>query len=66
MINTGIAHKQPGVGQVGAGIVRAPLACFEQGLDGLAETYGVLSGGLGFRAIVFEFGQSPINVTIAR
>ena len=27
-INTGIAHKQPGVGQVGAGVVRAPLACF--------------------------------------
>jgi Protein of unknown function (DUF1116) len=27
-INTGIAHKKPGVGQVGAGVVRAPLACF--------------------------------------
>ena len=41
VINTGIAHKQPGVGQVGAGIVRAPLACFEQGLVGLAETLGL-------------------------
>ena len=41
VINTGIAHKQPGVGQVGAGIVRAPLACFEQGLAGLAERMGV-------------------------
>ncbi|HVV61686.1 MAG TPA: DUF1116 domain-containing protein [Pseudolabrys sp.] len=40
VINTGIAHKQPGVGQVGAGIVRAPLACFERGLEGLAETLG--------------------------
>ena len=36
VINTGIAHRQPGVGQVGAGIVRAPLACFEQALDALA------------------------------
>lgn len=41
VINTGIAHKRPGVGQVGAGIVRAPLACFEQGLVGLAESMGV-------------------------
>jgi hypothetical protein len=40
VINTGIAHKQPGVGQVGAGVVRAPLACFERGLEGLAETLG--------------------------
>lgn len=38
VINTGIAHKQPGVGQVGAGIVRAPLACFERALEGVAET----------------------------
>jgi hypothetical protein len=40
-INTGIAHREPGVGQVGAGIVRAPLACFEQALEALAETLGV-------------------------
>jgi len=31
-INTGIAHRQPGVGQVGAGVARAPLACFEKAL----------------------------------
>ncbi len=41
VINTGIAHRRPGVGQVGAGIVRAPLACFEQGLAGLAERMGL-------------------------
>jgi hypothetical protein len=35
-INTGIAHRLPGVGQVGAGIARAPLACFEQALLALA------------------------------
>ncbi len=39
-INTGIAHRQPGVGQVGAGIVKAPLACFEQALVAFAETMG--------------------------
>jgi hypothetical protein len=27
-INTGIAHKEPGVGQIGAGRFRAPKACF--------------------------------------
>ena len=27
-INTGIAHREPGVGQVGAGVVEAPFGCF--------------------------------------
>ena len=36
-INTGIAHREPGVGQVGAGIVTAPLACFEQAVVALVE-----------------------------
>ena len=40
-INTGIAHRKPGVGQVGAGIARAPLACFEKGLAAFAATLGV-------------------------
>ncbi len=31
-INTGIAHRRAGVGQVGAGVARAPLACFENAL----------------------------------
>jgi hypothetical protein len=34
-INTGIAHKKPGVGQVGAGVVRAPLACFSAAVAAL-------------------------------
>lgn len=38
LINTGIAHKEAGVGQIGAGTVRAPLACFEQALEALAES----------------------------
>lgn len=28
VINTGMAHKNPGIGQVGAGIVKAPEQCF--------------------------------------
>jgi hypothetical protein len=36
LINTGIAGKTPGVGQIGAGVARAPLACFEQALEAFA------------------------------
>jgi hypothetical protein len=36
-INTGIAHKEAGVGQVGAGIVRAPMECFNQALEALVD-----------------------------
>ncbi len=39
MINTGIAHKEPGVGQVGAGLVRPPKKIFEQALFAYAERY---------------------------
>jgi hypothetical protein len=40
-INTGIAHKNAGVGQVGAGLVRPPLKIFEEALVAFAETYKV-------------------------
>ena len=40
-INTGIAHREPGVGQVGAGVVRAPMACFRQALEYFANNVGV-------------------------
>jgi len=36
-INTGIAHRRAGVGQVGAGVARAPLACFEKALLAFAR-----------------------------
>ncbi|MSQ55922.1 MAG: DUF1116 domain-containing protein [Betaproteobacteria bacterium] len=36
-INTGIAHRRAGVGQIGAGVARAPLACFERALEALAR-----------------------------
>ncbi len=34
-INTGIAHKDPGIGMVGAGILRAPEACFKEAYEAL-------------------------------
>ncbi|MGK9174779.1 DUF1116 domain-containing protein [Yokenella regensburgei] len=37
IINTGIAHRLAGVGQIGAGITTAPLACFIAGLTALSE-----------------------------
>ena len=39
-INTGIAHKDPGIGQVGAGLTEAPMACFEQALKRFVEKVG--------------------------
>jgi hypothetical protein len=35
-INTGIAHRKAGIGQVGAGVARAPLACFASALAAFA------------------------------
>src|SRR5689334_3973483 len=37
VINTGIAHKEPGIGQIGAGVTRAPLGCFTLAIRELAE-----------------------------
>jgi hypothetical protein len=39
-VNTGIAHKQAGVGQVGAGLVRPPIEIFQEALVAFAEQYG--------------------------
>jgi len=36
-INTGIAHKDPGVGQIGAGLVKPPMNCFEDALQAFVE-----------------------------
>lgn len=35
VINTGIAHREAGIGQIGAGLTRAPLDCFVQALIAL-------------------------------
>jgi hypothetical protein len=39
-VNTGIAHKDAGVGQIGAGLVRPPMAMFEEAVVAFAEQYG--------------------------
>ena len=38
-VNTGIAHRQAGIGQIGAGLVRPPLACFEAALEAAAAAF---------------------------
>ncbi|OJX47114.1 MAG: hypothetical protein BGO78_16680 [Chloroflexi bacterium 44-23] len=40
-VNTGVAHKDPGVGQVGGGVVSAPMKCFEDAVTAFAEKYGL-------------------------
>ncbi|HEX2441369.1 MAG TPA: DUF1116 domain-containing protein [Methylomirabilota bacterium] len=37
LINTGIAGRKAGVGQVGAGVARAPIGCFTAALQALVE-----------------------------
>ena len=39
-INTGIAHRKAGIGQVGAGLVRPPRVCFEEALRAMASHTG--------------------------
>lgn len=39
VINTGIAHKNAGVGQIGAGIVNPPMECFYEALQAYVEKY---------------------------
>jgi Protein of unknown function (DUF1116) len=36
-INTGIAHRKAGIGQVGAGLVRPPRICFEEAVRAMAK-----------------------------
>jgi hypothetical protein len=38
-INTGIAHKEPGIGMVGAGLVKPPAKCFEDALNAFYHKY---------------------------
>ncbi len=37
VINTGIAHRQPGIGQVGAGLTEPPAECFHAALAATVE-----------------------------
>ena len=45
IFNTGIAHRTSGIGQIGAGFGRVPLACCAQALDALRR-HPVLTGNL--------------------
>ena len=38
-INTGIAHKEPGVGMVGAGLAKPPQKCFDDALEAFVRKY---------------------------
>jgi hypothetical protein len=39
VVNTGIAHREPGVGQIGAGLVEPPMEAFVGAVRGLAEEF---------------------------
>lgn len=39
IINTGIAHKESGIGQIGAGLVTPPLKCFIDAAHAFAKAY---------------------------
>ncbi len=45
VINTGIAHRTAGIGQIGAGVVRAPLSIFQDALVAFASRYTPEAGG---------------------
>lgn len=48
-VNTGIAHREAGVGQIGAGLVRPPLEIFEEALRAWAGRYLAGEGTEGLR-----------------
>ncbi len=37
-IDTGVAHKEPGVGQIGAGVLNAPVEPFQRAFEGFARS----------------------------
>jgi len=39
LINTGIAHKEPGIGMIGAGLVKPPQRCFDDAFEAFVERY---------------------------
>ncbi len=40
VVTTGIAHKDAGVGQIGAGVVRVPMEAYTKALSGIANLIG--------------------------
>jgi hypothetical protein len=41
IIDTAIAHKDPGYPKIGAGLVRAPLECFKKALIAFSRKYDI-------------------------
>ncbi len=39
VVTTGIAHKEAGIGQIGAGIVRVPMACYVAAFKAMAQQW---------------------------
>jgi hypothetical protein len=39
IIDTGVVHKDPGIGQIGAGVAHAPISIFEQAVMAMANTF---------------------------
>jgi hypothetical protein len=37
-IDTGVAHKEPGIGQIGAGVLNAPVEPFRRAFEKFART----------------------------
>jgi hypothetical protein len=44
-VNTGMAGREPGTGQVGAGLVEPPMACFVAAVEALAERAAQATAG---------------------
>ena len=44
VINSGIAHRTAGVGQIGAGVTSAPMACFTAAVKALAREVRAMEG----------------------
>jgi hypothetical protein len=42
VINSGIAHREAGVGQIGAGVTTAPMACFTAAVKALARSVAAM------------------------
>ena len=40
VIHTGVAHREAGIGQIGAGVTRAPMGCFTAAVSTFAMRYG--------------------------
>jgi hypothetical protein len=45
IINTGIAHRKAGVGQIGAGITTAPMSCFNDAIAALSKVLDTIPSG---------------------